>query len=71
MCVATRDRGLAAATARGHTIDCVNTLHVHMNITSNRPVLRYGGSELPLYDAVIPRIGASVTFCPCCSEQAA
>lgn len=32
-----------------------------MNITSNQPVLRYGGKALPLYDAVIPRIGASVT----------
>ncbi len=32
-----------------------------MNITSNKPVLRYGGKTLPLYDAVIPRIGASIT----------
>ena len=54
-------RLIAAATARGHRIDVVNTLHVHMNITSNKPVLRYGGSQLPLYDAVIPRIGASIT----------
>ena len=54
-------RIIAAAAARGHSIDVVNTLHVHMNITSNRPVLRYGGHELPLYDAVIPRIGASIT----------
>lgn len=54
-------RLVSAASARGHTVDVVNTLHVHMNITSNRPVLRYGGRELPLYDAVIPRIGASVT----------
>jgi ribosomal protein S6--L-glutamate ligase len=54
-------RLIAAATARGHAIDVVNTLHVHMNITSNKSVLRYGGSQLPLYDAVIPRIGASIT----------
>ena len=54
-------RLIAAAAARGHRIDVVNTLHVHMNITSNRPVLRYGGRELPRYDAVIPRIGASIT----------
>jgi ribosomal protein S6--L-glutamate ligase len=54
-------RLISAASARGHTVDVVNTLHVHMNITSNHPVLRYGGRELPLYDAVIPRIGASVT----------
>lgn len=50
-----------AARTRGHSIDVVNTLHVHMNITSNNPLLRYGGKTLPVYDAVIPRIGASIT----------
>ncbi|HZA02522.1 MAG TPA: 30S ribosomal protein S6--L-glutamate ligase [Hyphomicrobiaceae bacterium] len=54
-------RLVEAARARGHEIDVINTLHVHMNITSSRPTLRYGGRTLPLYDAVIPRIGASVT----------
>lgn len=54
-------RLIEAAEARGHTLDVINTLHVHMNITSNRPVLRFGGKSLPLYDAVIPRIGASIT----------
>lgn len=54
-------RLVEAAEARGHTLDVINTLHVHMNITSNKPVLRYGGKTLPLYDAVIPRIGASIT----------
>lgn len=50
-----------AAKARGHDIDVINTLQVHMNITSSRPVLRHGGKVLPVYDAIIPRIGASVT----------
>ncbi len=50
-----------ASRARGHSIDVINTLHVHMNITSNQPVLRYDGRRLPIYDAVIPRIGASIT----------
>lgn len=50
-----------AARARGHTIDVINTLHVHMRITSREPDLRSGGKVLPRYDAVIPRIGASVT----------
>lgn len=54
-------RIVAAARLRGHEIEVVNTLHVHMNITSSRPMLRYGGRTLPLYDAVIPRIGASIT----------
>jgi ribosomal protein S6--L-glutamate ligase len=50
-----------AARTRGHGIDVVNTLQVHMNITSNHPTLRHGGKTLPVYDAVIPRIGASIT----------
>ncbi len=54
-------RIVEAARGRGHEIDVINTLHVHMNITSNRPLLRHGGRTLPTYDAVIPRIGASVT----------
>jgi ribosomal protein S6--L-glutamate ligase len=54
-------RIVEAARANGHTIDVINTLRVHMNITSNRPTLRYGGKMLPNYEAVIPRIGASIT----------
>lgn len=51
-----------AAEARGHEVDIIDTLHCYMDITSSRPTVRYKGKELPLYDAVIPRIGASVTF---------
>lgn len=54
-------RLVEAASARGHEIDVINTLHVTMNITSNKPELRYGGKLLPRYDGVIPRIGASIT----------
>jgi ribosomal protein S6--L-glutamate ligase len=54
-------RLVEAAHKRGHKIDVINTLQVHINITSNKPVLHYGGKTLPLYDAVIPRIGASIT----------
>jgi ribosomal protein S6--L-glutamate ligase len=54
-------RIVEAARRRGHDIDVINTLHVHMNITSSRPTLHHGGKTLPVYDAVIPRIGASVT----------
>ena len=54
-------RIVAAARDRGHSIDVVNTLHVHMLITPSQPSLRHGGKTLPVYDAVIPRIGASVT----------
>ena len=51
-----------AARARGHEIDILNTLRVTMNITSHRPEAYYEGQKLDTYDAVIPRIGASVTF---------
>ncbi|MGP1396955.1 MAG: 30S ribosomal protein S6--L-glutamate ligase [Inquilinaceae bacterium] len=51
-----------AAEARGHECDIVNTLRCYMNIASRRPEIYYNGEKLPPYDAVIPRIGASVTF---------
>ena len=51
-----------AAEARGHSLDIVNTLRCYMNIASRRPQIYYNGEELTGYDAVIPRIGASVTF---------
>ncbi len=55
-------RLVEAAKERGHEIDVIDTLHCYMDITSSRPTVRYHGEELPLYDAVIPRIGASITF---------
>lgn len=51
-----------AAEARGHTLDIINTLRCYMNIASRRPEVFYNGEKLEGYDAVIPRIGASVTF---------
>jgi len=55
-------RLVEAAKARGHEIDVIDHLKCYINITSNRPSVRYHGRDLPRYDAVIPRIGASVTF---------
>ena len=54
-------RLLEAAEARGHSLDIINTLHCTMNITSRRPTVLYDGQTLKDYDAVIPRIGASIT----------
>jgi ribosomal protein S6--L-glutamate ligase len=51
-----------AAESRGHTLEIINTLRCYMNIASRRPDIYYNGQKLPRYDAVIPRIGASVTF---------
>lgn len=55
-------RLVEAATARGHEIEVINHLKCYINITSHRPTVHYQGRDLPKYDAVIPRIGASVTF---------
>lgn len=51
-----------AAEQRGHELDIVNTLRCYMNIASRRPEVYCDGRKLGRYDAVIPRIGASVTF---------
>ncbi len=55
-------RLVEAAEQRGHDIDVVDHLRCYINITSSKPTVRYRGETLPNYDAVIPRIGASVTF---------
>lgn len=55
-------RLVEAATARGHEIEVINHLKCYINITSHRPTVHFQGRDLPKYDAVIPRIGASVTF---------
>ena len=52
----------AAAEEHGHTLDILNTTRCMVNIASHRPTLTYNGQTLKGYDAVIPRIGASVTF---------
>ncbi len=51
-----------AAEERGHQLDIINTLRCYMNIASRRPEIYYNDEKLTGYDAVIPRIGASVTF---------
>lgn len=55
-------RLVEAAEARGHEVDVLDVLRCYMNITSMKPEVHYKGESLTGYDAVIPRIGASVTF---------
>ena len=55
-------RLVEAAEQRGHSIDIIDTMRVYLNIASHRPEIRYNGETLEGYDAVIPRIGASVTM---------
>jgi len=51
-----------AARARGHEAQVIDVLRCYMNITPHAPSIHYKGEDLTEFDAVIPRIGASVTF---------
>lgn len=51
-----------AARERGHNVSVINPLKCYMDITSMRPAIYYRDEQLGGFDAVIPRIGASVTF---------
>jgi ribosomal protein S6--L-glutamate ligase len=55
-------RLVAAARERGHNARVVDVLRCYMNVTSHKPSIHYKGEELAGFNAVIPRIGASVTF---------
>jgi len=55
-------RLVEAGIARGHEMRVINTLRCYMNIASQHPGIHYRGERLEEVDAVIPRIGASVTF---------
>jgi ribosomal protein S6--L-glutamate ligase len=50
-----------AAESRGHEIEVINTLRVSINLGSTRPMLYQRLRSLEDFDAVIPRIGASIT----------
>jgi len=53
-----------ASQERGHDTKVVDVLRCYMNITSNKPSVYFksrGVKEILKFDAVIPRIGASVT----------
>lgn len=51
-----------AAEQRGHEPHVVDALHCYMDITSTRPAIFHREKKLEGFDAVIPRIGASITF---------
>lgn len=54
-------RLMEAAKQRGHTVAVYNTLKCYMDIATMRPGISYKGERLAGVDAVIPRIGASIT----------
>lgn len=54
-------RLVEAGIARGHDMQVIDILKCYMDITSANPIIWYKGKKLEAFDAVIPRIGASVT----------
>ncbi len=53
-------RLVEAAEVRGHEVQVIDVLKCYMNITANQPSVHYKKQVLK-FDAIIPRIGASVT----------
>lgn len=51
-----------AAEARGHNVEIIDHMKCVLFIEKKNPVLLYRGKRLDYFDAIIPRIGASVTF---------
>jgi ribosomal protein S6--L-glutamate ligase len=54
-------RLIEAAEKRGHVIEAIDTSRCYMRIGGTHSEVHYDGKILPRYDAVIPRIGASIT----------
>jgi len=55
-------RLVEAAQELEHEVEVIDPLKCYMNITSHRPSIHYRGEVLTGFDAIIPRIGASITF---------
>ncbi|MDQ5885952.1 MAG: ribosomal protein S6--L-glutamate ligase [Patescibacteria group bacterium] len=49
------------AIERGHTVRVINHAECYVTVEKSRPVVRYRGEDLTDIDAIIPRIGQSVT----------
>ncbi len=58
-------RLIEAGEARGHEVKVIDALRCYMNINSEQPQIHYKGEDLVEFNAIIPRIGASVTFYGC------
>jgi len=60
-CYSTR-RLREAAVQRGHSVKVLNTLRFAIDLEEGAPDLYYRQKQLTHYDAVLPRIGASITY---------
>jgi len=54
-------RLIEAGRKAGHEMHVIDTLKCYMDITSSSPAIYFRGEKLEGYDAVIPRIGSSIT----------
>ncbi len=52
----------AAATERGHSARVLNTLRFAIDLSGGAPDMQYRGKPVAHFDAILPRIGASITF---------
>ncbi len=55
-------RLVEAGNQRGHAMYVIDPLRCYMNLGTENPEIHYRGKKLAGLDAIIPRIGASVTF---------
>ena len=55
-------RLVEAGNERGHTMRIIDHRRCYMNITSHNPGIHYKGEAITDIDAIIPRIGASISF---------
>ncbi len=55
-------RLVKATSDRGHEVRVLDTLRFGIDLASDEPELQYRGRPLPNFDAIIPRIGASITY---------
>ena len=55
-------RIVEAGEARGHNMRVIDPLRCYMNINKKSLSIHYKGEKLLGFDAIIPRIGASITF---------
>lgn len=51
-----------AALDRGHEVKVLNTLRFGIDLSGDQPDLQFRGKQLSDYDAILPRIGNSITY---------
>ena len=51
-----------AALDRGHQVRVLDTLRFAIDLSTEQPDLFFRGKQLSSYDAILPRIGASITY---------